>query len=181
MEERVLKGDLAYESSPPKLPGCLLAKTWWLNFKLWARQEPRPSVSMVRGYSFSRLPHWASKTGGRRSYSSRRTDNCFRHHLWEKRVPWIAQPEVHKLLLETWEEAQAWLIGNYLLMPDHLHLFCAPHNLEIPLNRWMSYWKRLFTQKAERPDWQWQPHHWDTRLRRSENSPKSGITSVRTR
>lgn len=87
----------------------------------------------------------------------------------QKRVPWITQPKVHKLLLETWEEAQAWLIGYYLLMPDHLHLFCAPHNLEIPLNRWMSYWKRLFTQKAKHPDWQWQPHHWDTRLRRSEN------------
>jgi REP element-mobilizing transposase RayT len=47
----------------------------------------------------------------------------------------------------------------------HIHL----SEPTIPLNRWMSYWKRLFTQKAERPDWQWQPHHWDTRLRRSEN------------
>jgi REP element-mobilizing transposase RayT len=37
------------------------------------------------------------------------------------------------------------LVGYYLLMPDHLHLFAAPHNLNIPLNRWMTYWKRLFT------------------------------------
>jgi putative transposase len=33
----------------------------------------------------------------------------------------------------------------------------------------MSYWKRLFTQKACRSDWQWQSRHWDTRLRRSES------------
>jgi len=87
----------------------------------------------------------------------------------QKRVAWIAQPDVHKLLLETWREAQAWLVGYYLLMPDHLHLFCAPRDLGIPFNRWMSYWKRLFTLKARRPDWQWQSRHWDTRLRRSDN------------
>ncbi len=87
----------------------------------------------------------------------------------DKRVLWLAQPEVHKLLLETWSEAQAWLVGYYLLMPDHLHLFCAPRDLDISLNRWMRYWKRVFTQKARHADWQWQSRHWDTRLRRSEN------------
>ena len=70
----------------------------------------------------------------------------------EHRAAWIAQPNVHRLLLEVWREAQAWLVGYYLLMPDHLHLFAAPHNLDIFLNRWMSYWKRLFTQKANSPE-----------------------------
>ncbi len=54
-------------------------------------------------------------------------------------------------------------------MPDHLHLFAAPHDLAIPFNRWMSYWKRLFTQKANQPEWRWQALHRDTRLRRSES------------
>ncbi len=85
------------------------------------------------------------------------------------RVPWIAQPAVEQLLLAAWSEAQAWLVGYYLLMPEHLHLFAAPHNLEIPLNRWMSYWKRLFTQKANHPGWQWQALQWDRRLRHSES------------
>jgi len=87
----------------------------------------------------------------------------------EHRAAWIAQPNVHQLLLEVWREAQAWLVGYYLLMPDHLHLFVAPHNLDIPLNRWMTYWKRLFTQKAANAQWRWQSLHWDTRLRRSES------------
>jgi putative transposase len=87
----------------------------------------------------------------------------------EHRAAWIAQPNVHQLLLEVWREAQAWLVGYYLLMPDHLHLFAAPHNLDIPLNRWMTYWKRLFTQKAANAQWRWQSLHWDTRLRRSES------------
>jgi len=68
-----------------------------------------------------------------------------------------------------WNKAQAWLVGYYLLMPDHLHLFCAPHDLNISLNRWVSYWKRLFTQRTRNPDWVWQSLHWDTRLPRSES------------
>jgi putative transposase len=41
--------------------------------------------------------------------------------------------------------------------------------LNIPLDRWVSYWKRLFTQRTRNPEWTWQSLHWDTRLRRSES------------
>jgi putative transposase len=67
----------------------------------------------------------------------------------EKRVPWIAQAPVHEFLKEVWTQADAWLVGYYQLMPDHIHLFAAPRNLGIPFNRWMSYWKGLFTRKAQ--------------------------------
>jgi REP element-mobilizing transposase RayT len=102
----------------------------------------------------------------------------------EKRAPWIAQPTVHELLKKVWGNADAWLVGNYQLMPDHIHLFAAPRNLAIPFNRWMSYWKRLFTQGASKlpsgdeasassikhsVNWHWQSLHWDTRLRRTES------------
>ena len=87
----------------------------------------------------------------------------------DQHQPWLAQPTVHAALRQVWGEARAWLVGYYLLMPNHLHLFCAPHDLAIPLNRWVSYWKRRFTQRTRNPDWIWQAHYWDTRLRRSEN------------
>ena len=87
----------------------------------------------------------------------------------EKRQPWLAQPQAQALLREVWREAAAWSVGFYLLMPDHLHLFCAPHDPVMPLNRWVSYWKRRFTQRAGHPEWVWQAHHWDTRLRRNEH------------
>ncbi|HEX3800423.1 MAG TPA: hypothetical protein VH413_17145 [Verrucomicrobiae bacterium] len=57
----------------------------------------------------------------------------------EKRSRWIAQAVVHDLLTEAWSEADAWLVGHYQIMPDHIHFFVAPRKLEIPLNRWMSY------------------------------------------
>ncbi len=87
----------------------------------------------------------------------------------QNRAPWLAQPCAHELLKEAWSESEAWLVGYYLLMPDHVHFFCAPRDLKITLDRWVSYWKRLFTIKAGNPAWQWQSHKWDTRLRRSES------------
>lgn len=68
----------------------------------------------------------------------------------EKRVPWLADDTAHRLLHETWLEANAWLVGDYLLMPDHLHCFCAPHNLKFSIETWISYWKREFSLKVKR-------------------------------
>ncbi len=71
--------------------------------------------------------------------------------------------------MRVWSEAKAWSVGFYLLMPDHAHLFCAPHDLEIPLANWVTYWKSMFKRETPNPDWTWQTGKWDTRLRRSEN------------
>jgi hypothetical protein len=68
----------------------------------------------------------------------------------EDRKPWLANPTVHRLLHETWSEAQAWLVGDYLLMPDHLHCFCAPRDLHFGLETWVAYWKREFALKRKR-------------------------------
>ena len=45
---------------------------------------------------------------------------CTRH-----RRRWLATPEVHELLCSVWREATAWLVGRYVIMPDHIHLFAA--------------------------------------------------------
>lgn len=64
------------------------------------------------------------------------------------RKRWLVQPIVHQLLRESWLEARAWLVGYYLLMPDHLHFFCAPRDLEFTLDEWITYWKRQFKLNA---------------------------------
>ena len=66
------------------------------------------------------------------------------------RTRWLANETVHRLLHETWSEAKAWLVGDYLLMPDHLHCFCAPHDLRFEIETWISYWKREFALKRKR-------------------------------
>jgi len=85
------------------------------------------------------------------------------------RKPWLAQDHVHKALRETWTNASAWLVGFYLLMPDHVHLFCGPNDLECSLQVWLSYWKRQFSCLHLQDTGGWQRDGWDTRLRREES------------
>ena len=68
----------------------------------------------------------------------------------ENRDPWLANETAHRLLHQTWSEATAWLVGDYLLMPDHLHCFCAPRDLHFTIETWISYWKREFALKRKR-------------------------------
>lgn len=63
-------------------------------------------------------------------------------------------------------------MGRYVVMPDHLHLFCAPNQIEpVPLERWVQFWKSWTSQRWPRPAEQpvWQKSLWDTQLRRGES------------
>ena len=84
----------------------------------------------------------------------------------------LADPNVHQLLLSTWEKADEWIIGRYMILPDHIHLFCSP----IPyrdrgLTQWVGFWKaataRAWPNRSERPIWQ--KNFWDRQLRRGES------------
>lgn len=83
----------------------------------------------------------------------------------ENRKAWLLDPGAHEFLRETWIEASAWTVGNYLLMPDHVHLFCAPGSTGISFQNWVGYWKRMFVRRASNPTWRWQSHCWDRRIR----------------
>lgn len=85
------------------------------------------------------------------------------------RKPWLANGDAHRFLREAWAHSEGWLVGRYVLMPDHLHFFCAPQKLEFSLAKWMTFWKRSFTRLAKNTEWKFQTGHWDTRLRREEN------------
>ncbi|MEW6159375.1 MAG: hypothetical protein AB1813_18265 [Verrucomicrobiota bacterium] len=68
----------------------------------------------------------------------------------EQRGRWLAQASVQHALHTIWEHtATAWLVSDYLLMPDHLHLFCAPHDLKFTIERWMGFWKDRFAKQMK--------------------------------
>ena len=67
-------------------------------------------------------------------------------------------------------EANAWSIGRYVIMPDHVHLFCSPATVpRVEIKPWSSYLKRCITQHLGPHDWNWQPDCWDTQLRCREH------------
>ena len=85
------------------------------------------------------------------------------------RSPWLATEMIRQWLHQTWSEARAWLVGDYLLMPDHMHLFCAPHDVQFEIETWISYWKREFRLKHGRAEWKFQSRGWHHRLRAGES------------
>lgn len=87
----------------------------------------------------------------------------------KQRARCLANEKVHDVVRNAWIEANGWLVGMYVVMPDHLHLFCAPGLMDVPLEVWVAYWKRLVTQELEQREWRWQSRGWDTRLRTKEN------------
>jgi len=86
--------------------------------------------------------------------------------------PILAHDDVHTLLRESWCEADSWIVGRYVVMPDHLHLFCSPAMLQSPpLQQWVSYWKSHAARHWPKPQDApvWQRDFWDTQLRREES------------
>ena len=75
----------------------------------------------------------------------------------------LANETAHKAILTSWKKANLWLVGRYVIMPDRLHFFCAPGELEAPsLEQWMRYWKSVATRNlSERGGGLWQDDHWD--------------------
>lgn len=81
------------------------------------------------------------------------------------RAPWLADSTIQENLVRIWQLADAWRIGYYMLMPDHLHLFCSPHKFEFTLKTWVAHWKRKFSCLKLAQAGPWQRDYWDTRLR----------------
>ena len=81
------------------------------------------------------------------------------------RASWLANDEVHQLLREVWSEAVAWLVGRYIILPDHIHMFAAATIIDIDFKNWVQYWKSQFTKRHKVPDHRCQTDDWDTRMR----------------
>lgn len=88
------------------------------------------------------------------------------------RKPILAQDDVHDVLLRAWRDADQWSVGKYVVMPDHIHMFCGPAKIEYPsLKKWVQYWKTMASRRWPRPDEHpvWQVDSWDRQLRCDES------------
>ncbi len=75
----------------------------------------------------------------------------------------LAAPEIAALLIAEWQSARSrhgWAIGRYVLMPDHVHFFCAPELDAKPLSVFIGFWKEWTSKNVKRalglagPVWQ---------------------------
>lgn len=66
----------------------------------------------------------------------------------DRTVNTFATNEMHGMLQEAWNNATSHRVGAYVLMPDHIHLFCAPTSMDSEsVAKWVRYWKVLVTKK----------------------------------
>jgi putative transposase len=86
------------------------------------------------------------------------------------RKPLLASPECHEILTHWWRKSTYWLAGKYIILPDHLHLFCAPGTEDQSLHRWVAYWKNMVARELNTgPEPFWQRDFWDVQMRTSES------------
>ena len=62
-----------------------------------------------------------------------------------------------------------WLVGYYLAMPDHVHLFCAPYDTAFAFEKWVTFWERAFRRAHQNAQVRWQAHPFHHRHRRQES------------
>ena len=88
-----------------------------------------------------------------------------------RRKPILARVDAVATIVDAWRRAEAWRIGRYVIMPDHVHFFCSPFARDVPLQAWVAYWKsitsRSWPHRREQPVWQ--RHFWDWQLRVGES------------
>ena len=102
----------------------------------------------------------------------------------------LACDEFHDVFRSVAAEANAWALGRYVIMPDHVHFFAADVGSDVPYERWVTYLKSRITKElgarrgggggaidgesaarreprppGKPPAFRWLTDHWDTRVR----------------
>ena len=90
----------------------------------------------------------------------------------QKRRKILADAASVEVILDAWRAADHWLVGRYVILPDHIHLFCSPGRLgALAVKRWIAFWKSRasnhWPHREQHPIWQ--IDGWDTQLRRGES------------
>ncbi|MBE7540533.1 MAG: transposase [Opitutaceae bacterium] len=94
----------------------------------------------------------------------------------DKRKAILAFPDVHALFDDVIHTTEGWWVSQYLIMPDHIHLFCQPHGdcvigtdkvRKPSLSAWVKCVKARVSMRWPRPQEQpiWQRDFWDTEIR----------------
>jgi len=92
------------------------------------------------------------------------------------RRPILYQPKVAALLIKTLHDAprvHGWIVGRFVIMPDHVHFFCTASSEAKELPAFIKDWKRWTARQIEEvtgiPPPIWQLEFFDHVLRSPES------------
>ena len=84
----------------------------------------------------------------------------------------LADVKAQSVITDVWRRVKGWIVGRYVIMPDHIHFFCAPADYPpSEFHAWMACWKRMVSNRFPCPHTLplWQRDCWDTQLRCGES------------
>ena len=160
-------------------------------YEAWTREVPVEAAS--RADATERVPPGVDAMGGSRSVATAERVLPVRKHpsrnsilttrdnraiilfvtvVANNRQSVLADGKVQSLLLDMWWRVRGWIVGRYMIMPDHIHFFCAPTDYPPPdSHAWMACWKRMVSNRFPCPHALplWQRDCWDTQLRCGES------------
>lgn len=87
------------------------------------------------------------------------------------RKPILCRPWLMGLLCEVWKPRDHWAAGRFVILPDHIHVFCSPMMCgRLSLERWVAAWKSFVSRNWQLPHERplWQRSFWDRQIRSGE-------------
>src|SRR6266403_1578512 len=100
----------------------------------------------------------------------------------------LASSKCDKILREIWQRSadhDGWWVGNYILMPDHVHLFTRPEIGARRMAEWVQMWKSVSSRRIAavlsiKPSI-WQPNISIGTFDPVKITQKNGVTLSKTR
>jgi putative transposase len=79
-----------------------------------------------------------------------RAGDLFRHDVHERPERNPCHSRTAAALIDEWHSARerhGWVIGRYVIMPDHVHFFCVPELEAKTLSDFVGAWKRWTSRR----------------------------------
>ena len=76
------------------------------------------------------------------TYHDNRSVILFVTVIVDQRLPVLANDLAHATVKDAWQTVRDWIVGRYVIMPEHLHFFCSPVTFPPEdFHRWVRRWK----------------------------------------
>ena len=76
------------------------------------------------------------------TYHDNRSVILFVTVIVDRRLPVLTNDLAHACTRKAWQTVCGWIVGRYVIMPDHLHFFCSPATFPPEdFHRWVRRWK----------------------------------------
>jgi putative transposase len=93
----------------------------------------------------------------------------------KKRKPWLAMPQVYRALRSAWVHHNQWIVGPYVVMPNHVHFFAEPSAEPGAFDDWIIRWKCGVARVLKNRAWRWQAGSFHHRIRCFEDAVEKRI------